>query len=108
MANDPLNFGHDRSEVLGAVGDRDVHELFDCPAVGEVVVHGTDIVQSIRVRNELMIRPLFRQFFDAAMQEAHHGRLFDQTLTFQFEDHLQDPMGAWVLRTHIQQQLLGP
>ena len=108
MADDPLHFGDDGAQVFGAIRHRDVHELFNRTAVGEVVVHGTHVVEPVRVRNELMVGAFLGELFDSAVQETHDGRGFNETLAFQFQNHLQHAVRARMLRSHVEQQLLRP
>ena len=69
MADDPLDFRHDRAQVFRPVRHGNIHELFDGAAVGEIVVHRADVVEPVGMRNELMIGAVFRQLFHTAVQD---------------------------------------
>ena len=103
MADDALDLPHDGAKIFGTLRYGDVHQFLDRPAIGKVVVHGADIIQAVRVRDELMIGPVLGQFFHPPVQEAHDGDRLDDPLPFQLEDDLQHPMRAGVLRAHVQE-----
>src|SRR5207247_6270146 len=56
-------------QVLRARRDFQIRQLLDGPAVGEVVVHRADIVQAVRVGDELMVGAVLRQLLHAPVQK---------------------------------------
>ena len=108
MANNALNLRDNRSQILGPFRDGHIHQLLNRPTVCKIIVHGTDIIQPIGVRNELVVGTVLRELFHSSVEEPHHRSGFDDPLAFQLKDNLQHPMRAGVLRTHIEQQLLSP
>ena len=55
-----------------------------------------------------MIGSFFSQFFHSAVEKAHDRGGLDQALTFQLQDDFQHAMGAWVLRSHVEEEFFGP
>ena len=108
MSDNPLHFRHDRAQIFRPLGHGYVHQFLHGPAIREVIVHRADVVETIRMRNKLMIRPVFGEFFHAPMEKAHDHRGFRNPLSFEVQDHFQYAVRRGVLRPHVQQQFLGP
>src|SRR5207237_7040162 len=108
MADDPLDLRHDGAQELSPLRHRNVHQLLDRATIGEVVVHRADIIQPVRVGDELMVGAIFRQLLYPSMQKSHDRRGLDNPLSFQFQNYFQDAVSARVLRAHVEEQLLSP
>ena len=108
VSDDALDLSHDGAQVLGPFRHREVHEFLDRPAIGEVVIHRADVIQTVGVRDELVIGAVLGQLLDPPVEVAHDGSGLDDPLSLQLEDDLQDAMGAGMLRTHVEEQFLGP
>ncbi len=108
MPDDPLHLGHDRPDIFGPLGDLQVQQLLHRPDVGVVVRHRADVIQPVRVGNDLHVGQPFGQLFHPPVQIAQIGRRLDDPFAVQFEHDPQHPVGRRVLRPHVQQQLFGP
>ncbi len=90
------------------IGTVDLEEFFHGAHVRVIVGHGADIVEPVRVRDDLHIGQALGQFFDASMQVAEVRRGFHNPFAVQHEHDTQHAVGARMLRSHVQQQFLFP
>ena len=72
VAGDTVQFSHDDPDILGPFRHFRANQFFYRLAVGQVVAHRGNIIQSVRIGNKLGISPGFGQFLQAAVQIAHH------------------------------------
>ena len=105
MPDDSLHLGNDRADVLGAIRDLNVEELFHRAHKGIIVEHRTDVIQSVRMRNDLLIGQGLAQLLHTAMKVADVRCGLYDPLAFQLQDYAQDPVSSRMLRSHIEQQL---
>ena len=102
MAVDAIEFRHDDANVLRARRCLNPCKLLHGKRIAKIVVHGGNVVQTIRVGQPLRIRPIFEQLFDTAMEVAHDRRCLDDALAVEFELHLQHAVRRGVLRPHVE------
>ena len=104
VADDALHFGHDRPHVLRALRYGHADQFFNGANVGVVVRHGADVIQPVRMRNDLRVMQAFGKFLHPAVQIAHVGNRLGNAFAVQFQHDAQDSVGAGMLRPHVEQQ----
>ena len=107
VADDALHLRDDRPDILRPFRHRDVEEFFDGPHVRIVVRHGADVVEPVRVRDDLHIGQTLGQFLDAAMQVAEVRRGLHDPFAVQLEHDAQHTVRARMLRPHVQQEFFA-
>ena len=70
-------------------------------AVGEVVGHGTQIVDAVGKRNDLLVELGLAGLLDAGVQIADVGSESDDGFAIDLNDKAQDAMGRRMLRAHV-------
>ena len=71
---DAVQLRHNDADVLRAPRRLDARQLFNCERIAEIIVHRGHIVEPIRIRQPLDVRPVLKQFFNPAVEIAHDGR----------------------------------
>ena len=74
VPDDALHLSHEGPDIFSPDRHLDPEEFFHRTHVGVVVGHGTDIVEPVRVRDDLHIGQTLGQFFDTPMQVAEVWR----------------------------------
>ncbi len=68
MIRDARNFTHDDTDILAAFSHLDVQQTLDGQAVAEVVDQGGDIVEPIRIGNDIIVRASLGFFLESPVQ----------------------------------------
>ena len=104
VPDDALHLRHDGADIFGPDRHGDIEELFHGPHIGIVVGHGADIVEPVRMGDDLHVGQALGQFLDAPMQVAEVRRGLDDPFAVQLQHDPQDAVGAGMLRSHVQEQ----
>ena len=102
MPNDTLHFGHDGPHIFRPFRNGHIYQFFYGPHIGIVIGHGTDIVQSVGMRDHLHIRQAFSQFLHSPVQISKIGRGLADPLTIQLQHNPKHSMRTRMLGTHIE------
>ena len=86
----------------GARRNLQSQELFDGQHVGEVVGHGTEIVDAVGHGDDLLVELGLAGLLDAGVQEADVGTDADDGLAVDFQQETKHAVGGRVLRPHVQ------
>ncbi len=102
VIQNPGDFVEHRPDVLAPFRHLDTKQLLDCQAVGMLVRHRRNIVQTIHIRNGLHPGTGFGELLGGPVQQTdvRVGALND--FTVQFEHETQYPVGRRVLRTEVE------
>ena len=89
--------------VLSALRNRlgNTEELFDSQHISKIIMHRRQIIEAVRQRQNLMIGPVFGEFFYAPVQKANMRGCLDNSFAVKFKDQLQNSVRGGVLRTHV-------
>ncbi len=85
----------------------DTEGFFNRERVGDVVRQRREIIQTIRVRNELRVSHVLGDFFVAAMQITHVRVGLGDDLAVQFEQNSENAVRGRMRRPHVQHHLLA-
>ncbi len=97
----------DHSNGLAARRQFPAHKLLYCQGISYIVCDRGQVVQSIRVGDELVVLHVFRDFFITSVQVANvRGRL-GHDFTIQFENHAKHTVGRGVGGTHVEYEFLA-
>ena len=107
MTGDPLELGEDGADVSRPPGHLHLHELLDRLAVALVVRGGRDVVHPVGQQDDLGPVPVLGQLLDTPMDVAYDHIGVDDPFAVESQDHPQHPMGARVLRAHVDDELVG-
>ena len=105
MADDPLHLGDECADVLRPFGNLNVQQLLHGPDVSIVVGHRTDVIEPIRVRDDLHVGQALGEFLHSPVQIPEVGRGLHDPLPVQREHDSNHAVCAGVLGPHVQQQL---
>ena len=109
MRRNAGQFATNHAEILQAGRELVVNaqQLFDGERVGDVVGQRREIIQPVRVRDELGVGHVLGDFLVAAMQVAdvRHGPGDD--LAVEFQHNAQHAVRGRVRRAHVQDHLLA-
>ena len=101
VAGDALQLGGQGAQVLTPGRRLNVQQLLYREAISLIVNHRGSVVQAIGEGYNLDIVALLGQFFGAAVQVAENRLYLDDFLAVKGNPHPKHPMGAGVLRPHI-------
>ncbi len=104
MGGETGQLGHDHAPVLGALRSLDAAQLLDREGAAEVVHRGGDVVGAVRPGDDLGVAVGLAQLLGATVQVADHGVAVGDDLAVQLEDNAHHPVGARVLRPHVEDQ----
>jgi hypothetical protein len=107
MADDPIQFSYQNSDILGSWRHFNVCRFLHGDGIAEVAVHGSQVVKTIGVRHEMSVGELFGNLLQPAMQVAYIRTTQVDYFTICAENEAQDPMGAGVVRAHVEDHCLG-
>ena len=108
VPDDALHLGHEGPDVFSSDRHRDLEEFFYGPHVRVVVGHGTNIVEPVRVWDDLHVGQTLGQFFDTSMEVAEVRCGLHNPFAVQHKHDPQHAMGTRMLGPHVQEQFLFP
>jgi hypothetical protein len=85
----------------------DPHQFLDGQGVGDVVGQGSNVIQPIRVRDELGIGHVLGDLFIAAMEIPDIGSGFGNDFAVQFQNNAEHTVGGRVRGAHVEDHLLA-
>lgn len=100
-------FAAEDAEGLSARGKLPAHEFFDGASVGDVVGEGCEVVQSVGVRDELVVVHVFGDFLVAAVKEAHVGDGGADDLAVEFQEEAEYAVSRWVGWAHVERHFFA-
>ena len=92
MTVDAVQLCHDDANVLRTRRCFNTRKLLHGKRIAEIIVHRRNVIEAIRIGEALCIRPVLKQFFNAAIEIAHDRCRLDDALTIKLELHLQHTM----------------
>ena len=109
MRRDTGQFAADDADVLAARRQRlvDAHQLLDGERVSDVAGQRCEVIQSIRVRDELGVSHVLRDLFVAAMQVADVGHRLGDDLAVHLQQDAQHAVRGRMRRPHVEDHLLA-
>ena len=109
MRRDTRQFATDDPDELAARRKLpvDAHQFFDRDRISDVVGQRREVIQPIRVRDELGVSHVLGDFFVAAMEIAHVRHGLGDDFTVEFEDDSQHAVRGRVRRPHVQDHLFA-
>ena len=98
-----------RAHIMAPLGNviSDAQQLFDGEHVMHVVRQRREVVQPIRVRDELVVSHVLGDFFIAAMEEAHVRIRAGNLLAIELNFQPQHAVGRRMRRPHVQHHFLA-
>ena len=106
MTGYTIQLGHDHPDVFNFFRNMDIHQFLYRNNITKIVVHRTNIVATIGKWYHLLIRQIFAMFFKAAMEIANIRCNLGYDFTIGKNLQSQNPMGARVLRSNIEDHLV--
>ncbi len=94
----------DDADDLAARRDGPAHELFDRERVGDVVGQRREVIEPVRVGDELVVGHVLGDLFVAAMEVADVGDGLGDDLAVELQQDAQHAVGARVRRTHVERE----
>ena len=107
VRGDARRFAANRANGLAARRQFPAHQFFHRERVGDVVRKRRQIIEPIRVGNELVVLHVLGDLFVAAMEEADIGRRFGDHFAIQFEHEPQDAVRGGMRRPHVEDHFLA-
>ena len=108
VAGNTLQLGHEHADVFQPVRELlEPHELFHRQHVGQLLVHGAQVIHAVDVGDHLRVRHLLRVFLEAAVQVAEVRRNMLHQLPVGNDFEPQHAVRAGVLRPHLQDQVIA-
>ena len=106
MGCDAGHLADEDTYVFRSLRDFDPGQLLDRKTVGDVVGDRGKIVETVRVRDELMIRARLGDFLVPPVQIAQLGDDRHDGLTIQAHKETEHAVRRRVLRTHVEDHLI--
>ena len=107
MAGQPVQFGQDHPDVIGAGRRFQIQQLLDCFAISQPVGDRGYVIHAVDVGIEHRVSAVFRDFFHAAMQIADDTLGAENFFTVESQDDAQHAVGRGMLRAHVDDELIG-
>jgi len=109
MRRDTRQFATDDPDELAARRKLlvDAYQLFHGERISDVVGQRRQVIQPIRVRDELGVSHVLGDFFVAAMEIAHVRHGLGDDFAVEFEDDAQHAVRGRVRRPHVQDHLFA-
>src|SRR5690606_31173250 len=108
MAGDALQFVHDDADILRPLGNLHAGQPFGGHDQRRLAGDGRQVVGTVGVGDDLTDGPLFSNLLEATVQVTNVGDRLDHLFALKAHHNPQDPVGAGVLRPHIDEQLILP
>ena len=102
MGRDARHFAADHADRLATRRQFPAHQFLDGERVGDVVRERREVIQPVRVGDELVVLHVLRDLFVAAMQIADIGRRLGDHLAIQLQDEPQNAMRRRMRRPHVE------
>ena len=83
-------------------GNFPAHQFFHRERVGDVVRQRREVIEPVRVRNELIVLHVLGDFFVAAMQKTDVRRRFGDDLAVEFENEPQHAVRRRMRWPHVE------
>ena len=103
---DPVQLGRDHPQVLCALGHLDAAELLDRERVPDVVHDRGDVVEPVRVREDLRPRHVLAALLEPTVEEADLDLEIGERLTVELRDRLRHAVRRRVRRPEVQRHPL--
>ena len=109
MRRDAGEFAAHDADVLAARRQRlvDAHQLLDGERVSDVAGERREVIQSIRVRDELGVSHVLRDLLVTAMEVADVGHRLGDDLAVHLEQDAQHAVRGRMRRPHVEDHLLA-
>jgi hypothetical protein len=107
VRGDARHLADDHPDRLPARRQHEAHPLLDREDVGDVVRERRQVIQPVRVGNELVVGLVLGDLLHPAMEIAQVGRAAHHLLAVELEDEPQDPVRGRVRRSHVDRDDLG-
>ncbi len=107
MAGQPVQFGQDHANVLGAARGFHIQQLFYRFAVAQAVRHRRHVIHAIHVRIEHGVGAVLGDFLHSAMEVADHALGAQNLFAVQLQDDAQHAVGGRMLRAHVDDEFVG-
>jgi hypothetical protein len=107
VRGDPLQLGHDHADGLDVRAGLDLEQALDGEGVAQRVPHGGHVVHAVGVGDHARIVDVLRVLLEAAVQVADVGPGRAHDLAVRAQLQAQHAVGGRVLRTHVQDHLVG-
>lgn len=88
-------------DVLGSLGNLDVQELLHGEREALLVGHHGDVIETVKVRQRLQVRPVLDQLLGAAVQQSDVGVGTHDLLAVELQNQPQHTVGGWMLGPEI-------
>ena len=110
MRREAGQFAADHADVLATLRERGVNaeQLLHRQRVGDVVGQRGEVIQPVRVRDELGVSHVLSDLFVAAMQIADFRVGLGDDLAIEFKHQPQHTVRRRVRRPHVQGHLFAP
>ena len=100
-------FAADDSNRLAARGQFPAHKFLHSQGVGHIVRDRGEVIQSVRIGDELVVLHVFRDFLIATVQIANIRSRLGHDFTIQFQNHAKHTVSRWVRGPHVQHEFLA-
>ena len=107
VRGDAGEFAAEDAHGLSTRREFPAHELFNSHGVGDVIGDGGQIVEPVRVGDELVVGHVLGDFFVAAMEEADIGSGFCDHFSIEFQDESENAVGRGMGRAHVNDELFA-
>ena len=107
MVNDTGKLGHHHADVFCSFRWFCIHQLLYRQDIAEVIVHRIEVIQAIGERDVHEESVSLADLFVIAMQIAHHRLEINDGLPFQPHHHAEHTMSRWMLRSEVNNDLIG-
>ena len=103
VAFDAGQLGQQYTDHLGPLGNLvgQPQKLFHRQHVTEIVVHRSQVIESVGQGQHLMISPMLGELLDTTVQKADVRDRFHHCLAIQLQNQAQHPVSRGMLGTHI-------
>ena len=107
MAGEPVQFGENHANVVGAWRRLHVEQLFHRLTVAQAVRDRCYVIHAIHIRIEHGVGAMFGNLFHPTMEVADHALGAQNFFAVQLEDHTQHAVGRRVLGAHVDDEFVG-
>ena len=94
MTGDTSQFAHEHAYRLATLGNLNIGQFLDGQNIGDVVGKRRNVVQSIRIRDELVVSHVLSDLLVAAMQVSEYGFTLGDEIAVQFHNEPEHTVGS--------------